>query len=69
MTEAAQLKVLSPMQQAEVEKRLRQAAKENRVSCSIALAIAKHLGIPPGEIGRVADRLKIKISKCQLGCF
>ena len=56
-------------QQKEIEKLIRGAAKDNRILCSGALAIAKSLGIPSQEIGRIANELNIKISKCQLGCF
>ena len=55
--------------QAELEKRLYKASKENRILCSSALAIAKSLNISPGEVGRAANKLNIRISKCQLGCF
>jgi len=60
---------LPPEQQDELEKRLHKASKENRILCSSALAIAKSLGIPPGEVGKTVNKLNIKISKCQLGCF
>ena len=60
---------LTAEQQAEVVNRIHKASKENRIHCSSALAIAKSLGIPPGEVGKAANRLKIRISKCQLGCF
>jgi hypothetical protein len=60
---------ITPEQQAEVEDRLHKASKEGRIHCSSALAIAKSLGVRPGEVGKAANRLKIKISKCQLGCF
>jgi len=60
---------LEPEQQVELENRLIQASEDNRIQCARALAIAKSLGIKPAEVGRAANRLKIKISKCQLGCF
>ena len=60
---------LKPEQQAELELRLQNDAEENRILCSRALAIAKSLGIPPAVVGNTANKLKIKISKCQLGCF
>ncbi len=60
---------LAPAQREELENRLHNAAKDNRILCSSALAIAKSLGIPSGEIGKTANKLNIKISKCQLGCF
>jgi len=69
MPETIDQTYLSPGQQEELEKRLHSAAKENRINCSSALAIAKALGIPPAEVGNTANKLKIKISKCQLGCF
>jgi LAO/AO transport system kinase len=60
---------VTPEQQGELEQRLHRASKENRIHCSNALAIAKSLGVPPGEVGKTANKLKIRISKCQLGCF
>ena len=62
-------KALTPEQQGELEQRLHKASKENRIHCSSALAIAKSLGITAAEVGKTANKLKIKISKCQLGCF
>jgi len=60
---------LNPDLQGHLEQRLHQAAKGNRILCSSALAIANALKIPPAEVGKAANKLKIKISKCQLGCF
>lgn len=60
---------LTDEQRQEIEKLVRGAAKDNRILCSGALAIAKSLGIPSREVGRIANQLNIKISKCQLDCF
>lgn len=60
---------LTPEKQRELEVQLHKAAKENRILCTSALAIAKSLNIPSSEVGKAANLLKIKISKCQLGCF
>jgi LAO/AO transport system kinase len=69
MQESVESPHLTLEQEEELEKRLLQAAHENRILCSAALGIAKTLGIPANEVGKAANRLKIKISKCQLGCF
>lgn len=69
MQEIKERTSLTAEQQVELEKRLRKAANEHRIHCSSALAIAKSLGISPGEVGNTANKLEIKISKCQLGCF
>ena len=61
--------VLTPDRQDKLEQRLQKAAKENRIPCASALAIAKSLGIPAAIVGKTANKLKIKIGKCQLGCF
>ena len=45
------------------------ASKDNRISCSMALALARSLGISTADVGKTANRLNIRISKCQLGCF
>jgi LAO/AO transport system kinase len=60
---------LTAEQQNEIEKLVHKAAKENRILCSGAQAIAQSLGIPSQKVGRIANELNIKISKCQLGCF
>jgi uncharacterized protein YggE len=48
---------------------VRKAAVENRLSCEKARELAEALKVPVGEIGRICNVLKIKITTCQLGCF
>jgi hypothetical protein len=59
---------LTDEQYALLKKRLLAAASENRITCAKAIAIARNLKVPAGEIGWLADTLNIRISKCQLGC-
>lgn len=42
---------------------------EGKLSCPIALGLAKELGVAPAELGRIANEENIKIAGCQLGCF
>ncbi len=42
---------------------------EGRLSCARALGIARHLEVAPGQVGDSANRIKIRIVDCQLGCF
>ena len=69
MQEINEKTALTPEQQETLEKLLRKASKSSRIKCSSALAIANSLGIPPKAVGNAANKLKIRISKCQLGCF
>ncbi|MFH1732704.1 MAG: hypothetical protein ABIF82_13780 [Planctomycetota bacterium] len=37
--------------------------------CADAFEVAARLDVEPLEIGRICNQKKIKIGKCQLGCF
>ncbi|MDI6710115.1 MAG: hypothetical protein QMC81_10190 [Thermoanaerobacterales bacterium] len=53
----------------EVLEAVRQAAVDGRVSCAALHRVAERLGVPVPVVGRAADRLGLKITACQLGCF
>ncbi|MFW6113955.1 MAG: hypothetical protein ACOC78_03420 [Actinomycetota bacterium] len=44
-------------------------AEEGRLACPVALKLARELKVPPIEVGKAANLLNLKISKCSLGCF
>ena len=48
---------------------IRKAAVDNRLGCAEAYSLAQDTGVPLGEIGALCNELKIRISRCQLGCF
>lgn len=50
-------------------KLVKEGAVDNRLSCNLAHRLSEENGFTLGEIGQICDELKIKISKCQLGCF
>jgi len=43
--------------------------KDKRIPCKLARKIAEQAGLPYHEIGKLADKLGIKITDCELGCF
>lgn len=48
------------------------AVRENeklRLSCRDAFKIAEEFGVDPAIIGKICNEQKIRICKCQLGCF
>ena len=45
------------------------AAGDGELACANALRIAKEANVSPKRIGELADKLKIKLRACQLGCF
>jgi len=53
----------------DVEYDILRTAKEQKINCPQALAIAKKYNVSPREVGTVIDKLGIKIHNCQLGCF
>lgn len=54
---------------AALEKALAAAAPGGRISCREAFRVAAALGHGPVEAGRAIERLGLKITACQLGCF
>lgn len=57
----------------EQDKRIAEAAEteaeDGRIPCFKALALARRLGVDPGKVGEACNRARIKIVRCQLGCF
>jgi hypothetical protein len=47
---------------------LKQTKNEN-IPCAVAFEIAKVLQIPPEKVGKTADLMNFKLTKCQLGLF
>ena len=48
---------------------IRSTLVEGRLPCDEAFRIAKEQGVPPAKVGRAADELEIRVSRCQLGLF
>ena len=44
-------------------------ASGGRLPCAAVFRIAAAQGVPVAEAGRAVQRLRIKLTGCQLGCF
>lgn len=53
----------------EVLKKVKEASKDKRISCTVARKVGGELGVPLRQIGDACDELGIKIFACELGCF
>jgi hypothetical protein len=51
------------------EQAIRNALVEGQLPCAAAFVIAKSLGVEPLQVGHAADRMGVRLSKCQLGLF
>ena len=40
-----------------------------KMACADAFELSQELNVEAAEIGRICNRQKIRICKCQLGCF
>jgi len=49
--------------------RVKEKAKNNRISCVNAHSISTQMNINPDEVGKTIDLLEIRIIECQLGLF
>ena len=52
-----------------LEEEMRASLVNGKLPCATAFKIAKKLKVSPKQVGDAANRLNIKISSCQLGCF
>lgn len=48
---------------------IRARLEEGRLACAAGLEAAEALGVAPSEIGRTADQLRIRLTRCELGLF
>jgi hypothetical protein len=48
---------------------VKKKATGGNITCAAAFGIVKRLNTSPEEVGFTADRLEIKLAKCQLGLF
>jgi hypothetical protein len=52
-----------------LETALAAGARNGRIPCSEVFRVAAAQDVPVSEAGRAVQRLGIKITGCQLGCF
>ena len=53
----------------EIESTILSALRDARLPCAFAFRIADENGWTPAQVGAEADRLDVRISRCQLGLF
>jgi hypothetical protein len=52
-----------------LEEEMRASLVNGKLPCAVAFKIARKLKVSPKQVGDAANKLNIKISSCQLGCF
>ncbi|MCJ7803091.1 MAG: hypothetical protein MUP18_00660 [Desulfobacterales bacterium] len=57
------------MDRDKLEKVILKKAKAGKLPCAMCFKIAEDIKISKREMGKVLNKMKIKISQCQLGCF
>ena len=53
----------------QLEDTVKASLKDGYLPCPVAWKIAKEAHVPKVAIGEITDRLGIRITNCQLGCF
>ena len=53
----------------QLEGAVKASLKDGYLSCPVAWKIAKEANAPKVAVGEIADRLGIRITNCQVGCF
>jgi hypothetical protein len=57
------------VQEEAIINRLKEVAKEGKISCAMAMRIAADFNVTIKKVGELLNQNKIKIIQCQLGCF
>jgi hypothetical protein len=57
------------MDRKKLEEAILERSKGGRLPCAMCFKIAEDFGISKREMGKILNKMKIKISQCQLGCF
>jgi hypothetical protein len=52
-----------------LEQEVKESLVDGKLPCAVAFKIAKKLKVAPKDVGDTANKLRIKIANCQLGCF
>lgn len=52
-----------------LEEELKASLINGKLPCAMAFQIARKLKVSPRKVGEMANKLNIRISSCQLGCF
>ncbi|UCC60005.1 MAG: hypothetical protein JSW38_13015 [Dehalococcoidia bacterium] len=52
-----------------LEEEIQASLVNGKLPCAEAFRLAKKVKVAPKDVGDTANRLNIKISSCQLGCF
>ena len=60
---------LSAEKLAELEKAVKTSLKDGYLACPVAWSLAKKSDVPKIAIGAITDKLGVRITDCQLGCF
>jgi hypothetical protein len=57
------------MDEAAIKKAFEESGVKDQLPCAKAFQIAEKYGIPKMDIAKYCNKHKVKIRKCQLGCF
>ncbi len=53
----------------QLERILESRAENGRIDCRAAFEAANELGVSLDVVGKTLNKLEIKVTHCQLGCF
>ncbi len=53
----------------QLEARIKASLVKGRLPCPVAFKISEEMKVSKKEIGEACNKMGIKVSNCQLGCF
>lgn len=61
--------IVDPKWEEKLEAAIKNKLEDGRLPCAKAFEIAKEQKVSRQQVGEICNRARIKISRCQLGCF
>jgi hypothetical protein len=52
-----------------IKQSISEIVQDNKIPCIKALKIAEDFDVPPIQVGKIINQMKVKVGGCQLGCF
>ncbi|MBW1971874.1 MAG: hypothetical protein JRI44_03390 [Deltaproteobacteria bacterium] len=52
-----------------IEEIIKEMARDGKIPCAVCFKLAEKYNISKKEVGKILNRLGIKVSQCQLGLF
>ncbi|MFH0847761.1 MAG: hypothetical protein V1894_06900 [Chloroflexota bacterium] len=55
--------------ESKLEAKMKTSLVDGKLPCAVCFQLAREFNVPVSQIGELANKLNLRVSKCQLGLF